>query len=205
MSVPPSFVYTGTDMKRVATCLVIISLCLVGSAGAELGPAAGTLLVATEDVQGEIFAKTVILLVSYDESGAMGLVVNRPTEVLPKEVLPELASLTDYDGTLYWGGPVEMASLRALLHSDRPPKDAIKVIDGVYRAPLAEELPRGISSSEQLRFYIGYAGWAPGQLEHEIALGSWDIVPASAEIIFAKDAADLWQHLSSPRQYRAAL
>ena len=158
----------------------------------------GKLLVATEVVQGRAFAESVILLLKYDATGAVGLVVNRPTEALPAQALPELAGLDRYEGTLYWGGPVELFTLRALLHSDAPPDNAVLIFDRVYLAPLDENLLDGASSNANLRFFVGYAGWAPGQLEQELAFGSWHIVAATEALVFTDDPGGIWRKLSPP-------
>jgi putative transcriptional regulator len=82
-------------------------------------------------VQGELFADTVVLLLYYDETGAFGLVVNRPTDVKPEELLADEDALAGYGGTLFWGGPVQMDSLRALVLTEEPPEGAEKIIESV--------------------------------------------------------------------------
>jgi putative transcriptional regulator len=165
----------------------------------------GKLLVATEVVQGRAFAETVILLLNYDATGAVGLVVNRPTEAVPAQALPELAGLDRYEGTLYWGGPVELFTLRALLHSDAPPDNAVPIFDGVHLALLDENLLDGASSNANLRFFVGYAGWAPGQLEQELAFGSWHIVAATEALVFADDPGGIWRRLLPPPVRRVSV
>ena len=98
-------------------------------------PATGKLLVATDEVRGSSFFRTVILLLHYDESGALGLVINRPTEATPDELLPELEGIKDYAGMTYWGGPVRLATMRALHRTDSPTDDEIFVLDKVYQMP----------------------------------------------------------------------
>ena len=187
------------SILAIACCLVSID----SSADEEL--AAGKILVATEEVQGPTFAKTVILLIQYDGTGAMGFVINHPAETTPGELLPELQGLDDYDGTIYWGGPVEQSSMRALYRTDSQPEGAIPVFDSVHRLPLNKELPKSATNAENLRFFVGYAGWAPGQLDREMLFGSWTIIPASEDIVFAEDPSDLWQELAPPRHYRASI
>ncbi len=180
--------------------LVLALTCCVISHGinAEEDLAQGKLLVATEVVQGRAFAESVILLLNYDATGAVGLIVNRPTEALPAQALPGLAGLDRYEGTLYWGGPVELFTLRALLHSDAPPDDAVPVFGTVHLVPLKENLLDGASSNASLRFFVGYAGWAPGQLEQELESGSWHIVAATEALVFADDPGGIWRRLSPP-------
>ncbi len=187
--------------------MVLALACCVISHGinAEEYLGKGKLLVATEVVQGRAFAESVILLLNYDATGAAGLVVNRPTEVPPAQALPELAGLDRYEGTLYWGGPVELFTLRALLHSDAPPDNAVPIFDRVHLALLDENLLDGASSNANLRFFVGYAGWAPGQLEQELAFGSWHIVAATEALVFTDDPGGIWRRLLPPPVRRVSV
>jgi len=191
-------------MKRIVTWLVFVVWLLPAAAGADQRPAKGKLLVATELVRGEIFAETVILLLHYDENGAMGIVVNRPTDIVPEELIADVEVFSGYGGTLYWGGPVQMNSLRALQRTDMPPKGAEAIIDTVHQVPIGDWLEDSPTDLASLRFFIGYAGWGAGQLDHEIDRGSWHVVPASDEHVFAEDPRALWKRLTPPREHRAA-
>lgn len=197
--------YTGEEMVRYVTWLLCASWLLSAAAGAELPPAKGRLLVATEGVIGDVFVETVILLLHYDESGAMGLVVNRPTEVALGELLDDVAESSGHERTVYWGGPVEMDSLSALMRVDTPAEDADEVVASVYRIPVDDALKDAAAGPESVRFYLGYAGWAGGQLDYELARGTWHVVPASDDIVFAEDPKRLWQRLKPVQEYRAAL
>jgi len=191
-------------MVKTLTWLVFIAWLLPAAASAAEVPAQGKLLVATELVEGELFAETVVLLLFYDETGAFGLVVNRPTDVSPDELLADEEGIADYDGTLFWGGPVQMDSLRALLRTDEPPEEAEKILDSVYLVSLEDALQQGPTDPARLRLYIGYAGWAPGQLDYELARGSWRVVPATDELVFAEAPRELWKQLAPAHEQRAA-
>ncbi len=160
------------------------------------------LLVASLDLRGPIFAESVVLLLHYDETGALGLVVNRPSNRAPTEVLPQLGDLAT--GTLYLGGPVEIFTVRSLVRTDIPPNGAVHIFDQVYLAPFDATLLQGPSDASRQRFFLGYAGWAPQQLEAEIARGSWHIRPATAELVFARNPSDIWQELVPRAEYRVS-
>ena len=192
-------------MIRILTWFVFVAWLLPAVVNADQAPAQGKLLVATEVVHGELFADTVVLLLYYDETGAFGLVVNRPTDVKPEELLADEDALAGYSGTLFWGGPVQMDSLRALVLTEEPPEGAEKIIESVYLVSYEDALewvPRDPSS---LRFFIGYAGWAPGQLDNELAHGSWRIVPGSSQLVFADEPETLWKRLTPPHEQRVAI
>ena len=193
-------------MIRILTWLVCIAWLLPVSAGADQVPARGKLLVATELVQGELFAKTVVLMLHYDETGAFGLVVNRPTDVRPEELLADEDAIAGYSGTLFWGGPVQMDSLRALLLTDEPPEGAEKIIESVYLVSYEHALEAvPMMDSSNLRFFIGYAGWAPRQLDKEMAHGSWRVLPGTTEHVFSREPKTLWQRLTPPKDQRVAI
>jgi putative transcriptional regulator len=135
----------------------------------------------------------------------MGLVINRPTEFETDELLGDLEAVSGYSGPIFWGGPVEMNSARALLRTDTPPEGSELIADSVYRVPIGDWLRYAPTNPTRLRFFIGYAGWAGGQLDREMALGSWHVVPASDGHVFADDPATLWKRLTPPRQHRVVL
>ena len=168
-------------------------------------PARGKLLVATDEVRGPAFAQTVILLLQHDETGTLGLVVNRPIDAAIVDDLRQQADLAPYDGTFYWGGPVLPYTLRALLRSDASPEDAVQIFDSVYLVNIDEALLADTANAANLRLFVGYAGWGAGQLEYELAFDSWSVVPATEEAVFAEGADDIWEKLVPPRKYRAGV
>jgi len=190
-------------MSRILTWLVFAACWLPVAGGANESPAKGKLLVATELVRGDIFVQSVVLLLHYDETGAMGLVVNRPMEVGMDELVVDDDAISGYSGPIYWGGPVQMNSLRALMQTDKAPGGAERIIDSVYQVSVNDALKNAPQGVPGLRLFIGFAGWAAGQLDHEMARGSWHVVPASADFVFAKDPGQLWKQLVPPREHRA--
>lgn len=160
---------------------------------------------ATELVRGDFFTASVVLLLHYDEAGAMGIVVNRPTDIEVGRLLAGIDIDTAYSGMLFWGGPVDRNGLRALLRTDSPPANALQIVDSVYQVSIDDALENVPTDTASLRFFGGYAGWGAGQLDREMARGSWHVVPASGEHVFTEDAQSLWESLSPPRAYRAAL
>ena len=133
----------------------------------------------------------------------MGLVVNRPTDVSIDEALSETEATSAYSGNLYWGGPVQMASLRALMLTESPPENAEQVTASVYMVPVEAALTGSSTDPDKLRIFLGYAGWAPGQLDGEMARGSWHVVPATEESVFAEDPGALWDKLAPSQNFRA--
>ncbi len=191
-------------MSRFSTFLALACCFISAGADADQVPATGKLLVATDEVRGPYFAQTVILLLHHDETGALGLVVNRPIDASAMESLPVREDLAAHRGTFYWGGPLSQSTVRALLRTDTPPEDAVQIFDAVHLVNMDEVSLATASKAPMLRFFVGYAGWSKGQLERELEIDSWYILPATEELVFAEDTGDIWRKLLSSRQYRAA-
>lgn len=160
-----------------------------------LAPAAGRYLIATPEIRGAIFHESVIFLVSYGPGGAMGLIVNRPTELTMSEVFESAAPKGK---PFFVGGPVERRSVMALLRAESPPEMAMHVSGDVFltanEALMVENSLRP-DASQRMRAYLGYSGWSPAQLDGEIARGQWIVVRAPTGLIFDEEPAGLWERL----------
>jgi putative transcriptional regulator len=158
--------------------------------------ARGHLLVAHRGMEDPNFAETVILLVEYDERGALGLIINRPTEVPLAQVFAGMEGVEKRADTVYVGGPVAQARMFFLFQANSPPQESRHVSGDIYASPSLVMLQEVMADAKRpLRVYAGYAGWAPGQLDHEVARKDWYVVPADAKTIFDKAASDIWPEL----------
>ncbi len=158
----------------------------------------GKLLVARRDARDPVFAETVILLVHYDHSGTVGLAINRRTNVPISRALREFAGAKERSDPVFMGGPVELQSVLALLKANAMPEGATHVAGKVYLVstkPLLQKALGSRSESAELRVYLGYCGWGPGQLESETAHGFWHILPAEADLVFDPKPETLWSRL----------
>ncbi|HKI85788.1 MAG TPA: YqgE/AlgH family protein, partial [Thermoanaerobaculia bacterium] len=167
------------------------------AAGAQDKPAAHKFLIATHQQQGPFF-ETVILLVDYDQSGAMGLIVNRPSRIAVAKVLPQVKELEGRKDRLFVGGPVSLDHLMLLIRAKKAPPHSTHVVDDVYASGSIDtlrDLASGALSDANFRAYAGYAGWAAGQLDAELARGAWRVLPASANEVFTTQPDQLWQDL----------
>jgi len=167
-------------------------------AAAAPAPAQGMLLVASPDMRGTWFARSVILLIQHDELGTVGLVINRPTDVTPADMLPDVSGLANLRGKLYIGGPVEGYGVMMLLRSDSAPADGEHIFGDVYASgspELLDDVLQRTDAANRLRLYAGYAGWVPGQLDAEIRRGSWIVVPAEQQHVFSSDPDRIWERL----------
>ena len=181
---------------------LVASPALAESARAGPGPgiersalAAGRFLVAARRLRDPNFVETVVLLVDYDESGALGLIVNRPTEVRLAGMLPALEELRDREDAVFIGGPVARNRLVLLFRSPAPRERSSLVVDGVYASSDLEVLRTLAGEDVPFRAYVGYSGWAPGQLDAEVLRGDWHVAPADANSVFDPAPLQLWRTL----------
>lgn len=160
--------------------------------------ALGKILVTTRRAADPLFAKSVIVLVRYGEGGALGLMVNRRSDVPIAQALHELAGAPAHREPVFVGGPVDLGTVFALVRKARKPEGSAPVFGNISlvteKAPLEKEL-RGHAGASELRIYLGYCGWGPGQLENEARLGVWYIFDASEERTFDEQPATLWPRL----------
>ena len=157
----------------------------------------GMFLLASPRLGDPRFAQTVILLLEYDETGALGLVVNRPTELSLHDVL-EMPLPNSAGHVVFLGGPVEHRRLIALIRSSDAVDGADRVVGDVHASGSVDTLRRMLERdghAADVHTYLGYAGWSPGQLDAELARGDWIVAPADAASIFDTPPADVWLNL----------
>ena len=157
--------------------------------------ARGQLLIAGPALLDPNFWRTVVLVVEHSEDGALGLVLNRPSETSVGEAVPQLAELLDPEEPLFVGGPVQPSAVMVLAELEDPTDAALLAFDdvgvlGTGSSP--EELAVGVRSG---RAFVGHAGWGPGQLDAEIARGDWILEPAGPRDAFSADPRGLWSEV----------
>ncbi len=158
-------------------------------------PAPGKFLIAGRQMRDTRFAETVILLIRYDWEGAMGVIINMPTELKISQAFPDLKGFSKKADLIFWGGPVEMHKAFMLIRSKNTPDDTIHILDDIYfgtSQALLESISNSNDNSERSRVYLGYAGWARGQLDREILRGGWRVMSGDAETVFSKKPEDVW-------------
>jgi putative transcriptional regulator len=150
----------------------------------------GHLLLANGNLFDPNFRRTVVFLAEHSEEGAMGVVLNRPSEILVAEAVPPLADVVGGDEPLFIGGPVQPNDVLVMATFEDPGSSAV-VADGV--GFLSGEIDEdSFRSVRDVRVFAGYSGWGSGQLEFEMAEDSWITEPALAEDAFTVDPEGLW-------------
>jgi putative transcriptional regulator len=153
--------------------------------------ARGQLLIAGPGLLDPNFWRTVVLIVEHSDEGALGLVLNRPSETTVGEAVSEVEQLLDLDDPLYVGGPVQPSALIVLAEFDQPDEAALIAFDDIGVLPSgAQEDPS--LSVRRGRAFVGHAGWGPGQLDDEVDRGDWILEPALPDDAFTRTPTDLW-------------
>ncbi|MDX1540301.1 MAG: YqgE/AlgH family protein [Geminicoccaceae bacterium] len=191
----------------IATLRVALLLLLVGpgSAWAERGGAVeswieGRLLVATDQLDDPKFAESVVYMVAHGPEGAFGLIVNRRLAVGPLGRLMEsmgrpAPERSEWEIAVYDGGPVAREVAMMLHGEDYATEATFDAGPGLRLTPAEaalEAIGRGEGPQSGL-LIVGHAGWAPGQLEQEIAEGAWTLVDADPRFVLDPEVEDKWR------------
>lgn len=188
-----------TGRASLAFALLLAALLANLAQAAEDPLANGVLLVAKPELVDPNFREAVLLITQpVPGGGPLGVILNRPTEVRLSEAWPEAGAVPEQFDHLYAGGPVARNRIIFLVRSDERIESGLRVLDNVYLSGdpgLLKNIVAAEVKVKSLRAYAGYAGWAPRQLQAEIAAGGWYLIPADADTIFSADAAGLWQNL----------
>src|SRR5882672_2856814 len=181
-------------MKACLRVALVALLAVAATAHAQAPKA--VFLIARPGMPDPNFRETVVLVVQAAGGGeATGVIVNRPTNRSLAELLPSerFESFTD---PIFFGGPVAQQGLFALFQADRYSGAAIPMMAGVWLAILPDSVDALLGKPPaRIRFFSGYSGWAPGQLQGELDRGDWLVVEADEKTIFLKDTSRLWQDM----------
>lgn len=152
----------------------------------------GQLLVSHPKLAERSFSRSVVLVAAHDDAGSLGLILNRPTQLTVSEIASPVAALPG-DGVIYEGGPVEPDGLVVLADFLPTIEDQLE-IDGTLGLVRSDNGPPSQVAPhiDRCRVFAGHAGWAPGQLESEIADQAWLVTPRAPGDVFAEDAETLW-------------
>lgn len=145
-------------------------------------PAKGDLLISEPFLPDPNFERSVILICEHTAQGSLGFVLNKPTTLKLEDVLDEVSG---FDKTLYSGGPVQLETLHFIHRSATLAKESEDLGNGVYWGGNFEQLLTMMNtrelSPEDVKFFVGYSGWSAGQLQQELAQGSWIVYPGATE------------------------
>jgi putative transcriptional regulator len=169
--------------------------------------AQGKVLVTPRDSPDPHFANSVIELARYDASGALGLMLHYRTDLTAKKTLNGIKGTENRADKLFVGGPVEIPVVFALLRNQSAPAGSQRVAGNLYlmtsRQSIGSALANGWPAAD-LRLFIGYSGWGPGQLQREVRRGGWYIFDYDESLVFDEHPETLWDRLIAKAERRLA-
>ena len=149
------------------------------------------------------FADSLVLVMNNLGPAPVGIIVNRPTRLPVSQLFPDLKRLAPLHDKVYFGGPVEFDTVWFLVRASKPPEHAIRAFEGIYLSADRDLLMRLLGRDKPmdgLRIFIGHSGWAPGQLEEEIARGDWTLQHVDADAIFNDKSQHPWPSPETPKR-----
>jgi len=164
------------------------------------GSFAPTLLLAMPQLRDKNFSRSVVLLCEHGTAGALGFVVNRPTDVRAAEAVALDPPLRGDSGLMLWtGGPVEPQRGFLLLRDDPGVGDSERISDGFHLTASVDVLRRLLESDpgerarQRCRLLLGYAGWGPGQLDAELTASAWLTAPPDPGLVYETPPDEMWE------------
>ncbi len=157
---------------------------------------APSLLLSMPQLNDPNFKHTVVLLCQHTDEGAWGLVLNRPTGKSATIVTSEGEAVDNRSGLEVWvGGPVELERGCLLLGEAPSEGDSLELCEGLFLSGSPVLLQRLLESQHvgRIRLFMGYAGWGPGQLEHELQESAWLISDVALDLVFETEASAMWE------------
>ncbi len=157
----------------------------------------GALLIATPDIEGGLFFRSVILLCEHTQKGSFGIVINKTLDIdLPEEIIKS-GELSNPHVGMRAGGPVQTNQMMLLHSCSDIPQQTLQICDGVYLGGDLQFLHSIVEREDQPYVYLcfGYSGWGAGQLEREFLDGHWFLHKSSIGHVFHTDPTKLWQRL----------
>jgi putative transcriptional regulator len=159
-------------------------------------PTKGSYLLAEPFSEDSNFRRTVVLLTEHNDQGSVGYVLNRPSEYTLGQVIPEFEG---FEAPLFEGGPVEQQTLHYIHRIPELGEEETEIAPGVFWGGNFEQLKMMILSGqideEDIRFFHGYSGWGPDQLDGEMKNESWIVAPSRNRFTFASSTDDLWSNI----------
>ena len=186
--------------RRCAFVLCAISLALAPASWAR-GPAEeppnAVLLVAKPTLLDPNFSQTVVLATQTPQAETIGVILNRPTPLKALDILPPELPSSNYTDAMFFGGPVIRQAVVAVFRSARKPAaPAFHLLETTYLTMHSENIKALLQrGSGRYRLYVGFAAWAPHQLEGELLRHDWYVLPADDDDIFREDTSGLWKEL----------
>jgi putative transcriptional regulator len=165
-----------------------------------LRTAPGSFLAAAPDLRDPNFMHAVVLIGEHGDEGAYGLIVNRAAPVTLDVLLPEHPVLGSIPFPIFTGGPVGLDTLQFVHRAGDEGVGGLPLADGLFLGGDLEALATFVAADREralhsVRLFVGYSGWGAGQLDDELASGSWLPAPGAPELVFGEDEVATWRRV----------
>jgi putative transcriptional regulator len=170
--------------------------------------APGKILIMNRNSPDPLFAHSVILLADYEKTGALGLMIHYRGNLTISRALAGIKGADKSTDTLFVGGPVQLQGVLGLLRSSTSPKDAKHVAGNLYLLSSKQSIATALAAEHKapdLRVFLGYVGWGPGQLERETRLNAWYIFNYDESLVFDDHPETLWKRLIQKTEFLKVL
>jgi putative transcriptional regulator len=157
--------------------------------------ARGQLLIAGPALLDPNFWRTVVLVVEHSDEGALGLVLNRASETVVGDAVPQLEELVDLQDRLFIGGPVQPSAVIVLAEFEDATDAALIAFDDIGVLGTGSPPDGPVAGLRSGRAFVGHAGWGPGQLDAELERGDWILEPALRADAFSTNPSELWSEV----------
>jgi len=162
----------------------------------KLKPAKGMMLISEPVLSDFYFSKSLVLLADHNEEGSFGLIINKPTDLVLSDISDEFSGI---NSRLFIGGPVKTDSIYFIHTRGDLVDGSTRIMEGLFWGGHSDMLKDLILKKEistnEIRFFIGYAGWQPGQLDREFKEEAWIASATNPDQIFRSEPASLWRNV----------
>jgi putative transcriptional regulator len=159
-------------------------------------PESGKILVSLPPLNDKFFGKSVVMLAEHGPDGSFGFIVNKPAKIKLNTLTFEFG---DFEAEIYLGGPVRVDNIFYVHSKGKEISGSLKIVDGVYWGGKVEDIKNlilsGALTNNDIRFYAGYSGWQPRQLDQEMEENSWIVLNGQKSHVFESRPASLWKKI----------
>jgi len=159
----------------------------------DVKPGRGKILISEPFLSDYFFKRSVVLLAEHNDDGTFGVIINKPVKARFNEVVKDFP---EFNSRVFLGGPVQSDSLFFFHTLGEQVENSLEIIPGIYWGGdidrIREMITLDLIKPSQIRFFIGYSGWAPKQLDDELSRNSWVVTHISAEEILKTTPSALW-------------
>ena len=161
-------------------------------------PQQGIILISEPSLRDFYFRQSIVLLAEHNDEGSFGIIINKPIDARLNDIIKDFP---DFNAPVYLGGPVKTDSI-FFVHTKPDIEESLQIMKGLYWGGdieiVREMITMHLITENDIRFYVGYSGWNPAQLDREISEKSWILSQTSVEEVIHNHPESLWQtHLKN--------